>query len=137
MAGRPTKLTPECMELFTQTLAAGNYFSVAATVAGIDNSTYCLWMKTGKKAESGPYLEFYKAVKKAEAEAEASRVARVSVAGQNGVWQADAWYLERRYPDRWGKQTESRSEDATISDTPTQELSEKEACEKHGVSSDE
>ena len=25
--------------------------------------------------------------------------------GTLGVWQAAAWYLERRYPDRWGLRT--------------------------------
>jgi hypothetical protein len=61
------------------------------------------WMKKGESASSGAYVEFLEAVKKAEAEAEALRVSRISKAGKEGNWQADAWYLERRYPERWGK----------------------------------
>lgn len=25
------------------------------------------------------------------------------MAGSNGVWQADAWYLERKHPAKWGR----------------------------------
>ena len=63
-------------------------------------------MKKGESTSSGAYVEFLEAVKKAEAEAEALRVSRISKAGKEGNWQADAWYLERRYPDRWGKRVQ-------------------------------
>ena len=39
----------------------------------------------------------------AEAKAIERRLNRIDEAGQNGNWQADAWYLERRYPHLFGK----------------------------------
>jgi len=101
--GRPSKLTPETQKLFVDAIAAGNYVATAAELAGIGQSTYYRWLEQGKTATRGRYREFWDAVKKAEAQAEAVRVARIARAGGEGNWQADAWYLERRYPDRWGR----------------------------------
>ena len=78
----------------------------AAAIGGVTYTTLNNWMKKGESASSGAYVEFLEAVKKAEAEAEALRVSRISKAGKEGNWQADAWYLERRYPDRWGKRVQ-------------------------------
>ena len=30
-------------------------------------------------------------------------MARIRVSGQNGNWKADAWFLERSAPSRWGR----------------------------------
>lgn len=46
---------------------------------------------------------FYKKVKEAEAEAEAAAVLQVRQAANNGVWQAAAWFLERKHKDRWSR----------------------------------
>lgn len=50
------------------------------------------------------FLDFREAIKKAEAVAEAKRIQMITEASETN-WQAAAWYLERRYPDRWGKQS--------------------------------
>jgi transposase len=104
--GRPSKLTPETAQKITAAIAAGNYLEVAAAHGGIVYGTLNTWMRKGAAANSGQYREFYEAVKRAEADAEMLRIARISKAGSEGNWQADAWYLERRYPDRWGRRTE-------------------------------
>ena len=80
------------------------------------------------------YATFAKAVEKAQAEGESARVARIQQAGQGGAvlkvrryrneagepveeeerarpqWQADAWYLERRHPERWGRKETVKQE---------------------------
>jgi hypothetical protein len=43
------------------------------------------------------------AVQAAQADAEASLVARMTLAAQRGSWRAAAWLLERKYPERWGE----------------------------------
>ena len=50
------------------------------------------------------FWEFWEAVKKSEAEAEASAVLHIKKAANEGTWQAAAWYLERKYKDRWSRQ---------------------------------
>jgi len=101
--GRKSKLTPERQKLFVDAVSAGNYIETAAELAGVTNVTFYNWMKRGRQTQSGKYFEFLNAIKKAEARAEVMRVSRIAKAGQEGNWQADAWYLERRYPDRWGR----------------------------------
>lgn len=100
---RQSKLTPETQKKIVDAIAEGNYLETAAAIGGVTYTTLNNWMKKGEAASSGAYVEFLEAVKRAEAEAEALRVSRISKAGKDGNWQADAWYLERRYPDRWGK----------------------------------
>jgi hypothetical protein len=101
--GRPSKLTPETQQKIAQAVASGNYFDTAAAYGGISYDTFNDWMNKGINKVDAKYVQFYHAIKKAEADAEVMRVARISKAGQEGNWQADAWQLERRYPQKWGR----------------------------------
>lgn len=47
--------------------------------------------------------EFRDAVQEAEADAKVGALARIQKAGREGTWQADAWYLERKYPREFGR----------------------------------
>jgi hypothetical protein len=80
----------------------GNYMETAAAFAGVHKSTLYEWLKKGAKSKSGIYKEFSDAVKKALAEAEVRDVAIISQAAKES-WQASAWRLERKFPDKWGK----------------------------------
>lgn len=101
--GRPTKLTPERAKIIADAIAAGNYYETACALAGVDYTTVRKWIQKGEKAQKGALFEFVKAVKKAEAFAEAERIKRIREAAKEGNWQADAWWLERRFPERWGR----------------------------------
>lgn len=98
--GRPTKLTPELLKKAEQLLAAGNYVTTVCDYLGIDRSTWYKWLEQGRKANKGLYFDFFHTVKKAESEAEIRAVTGILKAG-NTNWQAFAWFLERKYPDRW------------------------------------
>ena len=100
---RPTKLTPETQAKIIKALDAGNYFETACGYAGIDKSTAYKWMQRGQQEKSGIYFDFFNAVEKATADAETSMVAIIKLASRD-TWQAAAWWLERRAPDRWGRQ---------------------------------
>lgn len=104
--GRQCKLTPETQQKIVNAIAEGNYLETAAALGGISCTTFFRWLQEGEQAAAGAKRDFWEAVKKAEAEAEALRVSRINKAGRDGNWQADAWYLERRYPDRWGKRVQ-------------------------------
>lgn len=99
---RRGKLTPEIQREICQVIAAGNYIKVAAEYVGLPPQRIFDWMKKGENAKSGRYREFYDAVKKAQKQAEIRNVAIIQEAAQK-QWQAAAWYLERKHPERWGR----------------------------------
>lgn len=97
---------PEKAGRMVDLLLAGNYRETAATIAGITPRALRMWMQ---KAEDGDsrYEAFAQVVRVAEAMAEAASVQNVRNAGKDPrFWAADMTYLERRYPDRWGRRHE-------------------------------
>jgi hypothetical protein len=101
--GRPTKFNKEIAETIINLVAQGNYFDTACKVAGIDYTTFRNWIIKGEEEQKGQFYDFFNAIKRAEAEAEAKRVELILRAGMVEDWKANAWYLERRYPEKWGK----------------------------------
>ena len=101
---RPTKLTQEVQDRIMQAVQAGNYLDTAANFAGIDGSTMRRWVQKGEAPNAPePYRSFCTALKSARAAAEVRSVALIQQAATGGTWQAAAWYLERSYPERWGR----------------------------------
>ena len=114
--GRPTKLNYKVREKIVQAIKAGNYIETAAAYAGINKSTLYDWLKRGEREKQrvakNPryrirksekiYVEFSDAVEKALAEAEMRDVLLIGKAAEE-QWQAAAWRLERKFPDRWGR----------------------------------
>jgi len=101
--GRKTKLTPELIEQASKLVAAGNYLKHVAQYLGIPERTFYRWLAEGEKAKKGLAWQFYQAIKKAEAEAVARNIALIQKAATEGNWQAAAWWLERKYPEEWGR----------------------------------
>ena len=100
--GRRTKLNPEVQEKIVSAIRAGNYAMIAAEYAGICEGTFYGWLKRGREEGQGIYFEFLKAVKEAEREAEVRAVAHVQK-HMTGNWTAAMTYLERKFPQRWGR----------------------------------
>ena len=67
-------------------------------------------------------IEFVESTKKAEAEAICRNVAVINVAART-QWQASAWYLERRYPDDYGRKDKV---DANINMKTEKKMTEEE-----------
>jgi hypothetical protein len=93
-AGAKGKYCPEIVKKIADCIAQGNYANVACALAGIADCTYYAWLAD----ESKP--EFSDAIKEAEALAEATAVAAIQ---NDPSWQSKAWYLERKFKDRWSK----------------------------------
>lgn len=109
--GRPTKLTPEIQERIVEALQAGNYQETACEYAGISAGTFYRWMAEGNEDDAPVMLrEFREAVIKARARAEVRNVALIQNAANAGTWQASAWWLERSFPNRWGRHTKITQE---------------------------
>jgi transposase len=92
---RPSKYTLETVAKIVQAIEQGASFEVAAAYASISYQTFNVWRKQ--------FPEFSESIKGAEAQAEVTWLERIEAAAANGTWQAAAWKLERRYPDRWGR----------------------------------
>lgn len=103
-SGRPSKLTPERQAGLVQAISEGHYYETACAAVGVDYSTMRRWMQRGAEEPSGEYREFFEALTRAEAEAE-SRAVRIWQAAMETDWRAAQMFLERRHPDRWGKQS--------------------------------
>ncbi len=100
--GRPTKLTPAVQALVVSAIQGGNTRDVAASYAGIRRATLFEWLARGRAAQTGLFRDFADAIEKAEADAVVTSVGLIRRAAQTS-WQAAAWWLERRYPDEWGR----------------------------------
>ena len=100
--GRRSKLTAELQEKIVRVIRAGNYAYIAAEYAGIGQTTFYRWLEQGEAQETGPYRDFREAVKAAEREAEIRAVATVQQHMATS-WQAAMTYLERKFPNRWGR----------------------------------
>ena len=107
--GQPTKLTDTVQAKVLEALRAGSYKTVAAAYAGVSVSSIYHWLEWGEadlEAEKESiYADFFQAVKKAEADHEVTALLVLDRAASTGKgsWQAAAWKLERKHPDRWGR----------------------------------
>lgn len=106
--GRPSKLTQARHNKIVADIRAGNYAQIAAVASGITEQTYYNWLNRGAehKASDDPelrgsiYAKFFEAIKRAEAEAEVKQLRAMQT---DDKWQRRAWWLERRFPKRWGQ----------------------------------
>jgi transposase len=113
--GRPSKLTADIIDKVKTFLPVCMYIETLADSLEIDRQTFYNWYHRGEaearrldqNGEETPpqrealYLEFYRAIKKGAADGEMAAAARIHAASHT-TWQAAAWLLERRFPDKWG-----------------------------------
>jgi hypothetical protein len=62
-------------------------------------------MERGRDEPDSIYSEFMEAVEKAKAQSEVRDVTLIEKAATDGSWQAAAWKLERKFPQKWGRVT--------------------------------
>lgn len=122
--GRPSKLTPELTARLCAYLRDGHYIATACQLAGITEATYHAWAAKGRATPGSVFSEFLESMEAARAHAEADALSAIRSAMQPwrrrvtssargdrylqetdmpGDWRAAAWYLERAYPERYGR----------------------------------
>lgn len=100
---------------FLRALASGNYRETAADLARIHPRTVALWCSRGEEEPESTYGVVYRIIRHAEAVAEAEARHRISEAGKMPhLWTANAWGLERKYPDRWAKRPDHNESGLTV-----------------------
>jgi hypothetical protein len=102
---RPTKLTYELIEELCEFIAQGFTYDRAARSCNISVSTFHGWMREGKQEHAEPiYKDLVAAVVVAAEYSEDEALQQVrSAAIVDRNWKAAAWFLERRFPDRYGR----------------------------------
>ncbi|MBM4438690.1 MAG: helix-turn-helix domain-containing protein [Actinobacteria bacterium] len=96
-AGVHPKRTVRRRRALLEALCKGHSRNAAAAAAGLSKTTLYAWL------HDDPLLE--PEMRKAEADAERMLVERITEAADNGVWQAAAWLLERKWPEDYGART--------------------------------
>lgn len=104
--GRPPEITDELTEKICKAIVAGCYAETACQLEGISKSTFYKWCKRGNaknpKKSDQIYIRFVNAVQKALAQSETRDILVLDKAAQQGNWNAAAWRLQRKHPQRWG-----------------------------------
>jgi len=101
---------PEVVKRLEDALVAGNYYEDAAIAAGVGVRTFERWRAEGPRAKKGTLAwRFWRVIKKAEMTAAHRNIMVIQKASAKS-WQAAAWWLERKYPEKWGRKEFVRSE---------------------------
>lgn len=97
-----SKLDNEMHKRLVACIERGLTYARASQACGIGYSTFKQWMARGRKETRGVYRDFASAVKKADAMGEAWHLDNIKKHAAK-TWQASAWFLERKFPQRWSK----------------------------------
>lgn len=128
---KPRLLNRGLQDRLTTWIRAGNSITVACQACQISTATFRDWMARGERAaEAGEdvepgevvFAEFREAVRRADDETEAALIGLISRAAKKGSWQAAAWVLERRNPERWGRPSERSNGPRAIDEAPVPAL---------------
>ncbi len=113
--GRPTILSEEIITKVIAHLSKGNYVRPSVEAAGISYETFRTWVQKGEADRAAgvdsPYSTLSARLAHAQAEAEATLVDGLRGAED---WRAQAFILERRHRDRWGKEQAEAKASVTV-----------------------
>lgn len=101
--GRPTRLNATTQDAIIRALKVGATYKDAAGAAGIDYTTFNLWLRRGETEGEGPYFNFFKAVEQAIHDTRVKFASVLASAAQGGDWRAALEYLKRRDPANWSE----------------------------------
>ena len=85
-----------------QAISVGAYIEDACVFAGISSRQFRRWRELAEQGVE-PYAEKWEEINKSESQAIVRNLFNIQNASNNGTWQASAWLLERKYPNKYGK----------------------------------
>jgi len=100
---RPTVLTPIVQAAIVRRLRLGCFLRVACESAGLSYGTFASWRRRWSQDDPAArrFDRFFKLVEQASALGEIRALAVVLDGGPG--WLSAAWFLSRRFPQRWGR----------------------------------
>ena len=125
---RKSKLLPKVIKKLIEAIENGNYVNISCAYAGICEATYYNWIERAEreierynndlefdtaakiKPAEKKYVEFLESVYQAQVKAEVEAVTEIRKSFKDD-WRAGMAYLERRYPERWGRKVIGFSSD--------------------------
>ncbi|WP_413612914.1 hypothetical protein [Bdellovibrio sp. HCB-110] len=115
MARHPKASTPtlsnELIETIAQAIRVGSYVETAVALAGVSKDSFYRWLRQAESDDANEMtVKLSDAVKKALAESEKRDLDVIDKAAQEGEWTAAAWRLERKFPNKWGRQSKVQLE---------------------------
>lgn len=115
MARHPKASTPtlndELIETIAQAIRVGSYVETAVALAGVSKDSFYRWLRQAENDDANEMtVKLSDAVKKALAESEKRDLDVIDRAAQQGEWTAAAWRLERKFPNKWGRQSKVQLE---------------------------
>ena len=110
---RPLKLTPEVEKAICDAIReTGCSVEASAAAAGVSASALFEWQARGRREASGLFVQFVEALTRAREASELTLVRSVLAGGERD-WRAAAFLLERRFPERYGRQRIGEAADAS------------------------
>ena len=106
VGGRPSLYTPALHERVCALVAVRVPIRTACQLEGIGARTLYDWRERGKLGQE-PFASFEQDLAIAVARAEATAVQFIATAAADN-WKANAWWLERRFPKRYGAKQQLR-----------------------------
>ena len=85
-----------------QVISVGAYIEQACVFAGISSRQYRRWRELAEKGVE-PYASRWTEIEQSEAQAIVRNLFNIQNAANSGTWQASAWILERKYPDKFAR----------------------------------
>tara|TARA_R100000742_G_C4270230_1_gene88890 strand:+ start:84 stop:545 length:462 start_codon:yes stop_codon:yes gene_type:complete len=86
----------------SQAISVGAYIEDACIFAGISSRQYRRWRELAEQGVE-PYASRWVEIQKSEAQAVVRNLFNIQSAANNGTWQASAWILERKYPEKYAR----------------------------------
>ena len=98
--GAKSKCTPELIQEAYKYSALGLLDKDIQVLLDISNDSFYRYIKESS--------DFSDAIKKGRVKGKAERIERILKAAKAGNWNADAWFLERKYPEEFAKKENIR-----------------------------
>lgn len=122
---------PLCDDIIRR-IQGGNFFETACAANGVNSSTFRRWMQKGKSKDPKfrDYRAFRNRVRKALGQCEATHVENIMNAAKKN-WCASAWFLERKFPQRWAvKNAKATETGGTIAEIVKEIASQNESFQR-------